>query len=116
MADMIIPDTLPGPDRPLSIGGLVSDAADILRIATDLPRPRMVDVHEDSQHIYLQLDPDPASYPALAAWAELFGGVITSQPWTTDTGEQVNICRVQFEFYGITVEAYAVIPAGPAAA
>jgi hypothetical protein len=116
MADMIIPDTLPGPDRPLSIGGLVSDAADILRIATDLPRPRCVNVHEGCQQISLQFDPDPVSYPALAAWAELFGGVIASQRWTTDTGDSVNICRVQFECYGIAVEAYAVIPAATAAA
>jgi hypothetical protein len=116
MAEMITPDTLPGPDRPLSIGGLVADAADLLRIAANLPRPCSVDVHETCQHINLQFDSDPASYAALAAWAEAFGGVVTRQPWTrSDTGEPVTICRVQFEFYGIAVEALAVIPAAPAA-
>jgi hypothetical protein len=110
-ADFILPDTLPGPDRPLSIGGLVSDAADILRDATDLPRPRSVTVYDTSQHISMQFSPDPGSYAALACWAELFGGTITSQPWQAEDGQPVNICRVQFEYYGIAVEAFAVIPA-----
>ena len=72
-------------------------------------------MHERCKHINLQFDRDPARYAALAAWAELFGGVVTSQPWTTDTADLVTICRVQFEFYGIAVEAFAVNPAGIAA-
>jgi hypothetical protein len=113
-ADFILPDTLPGPDRPLSIGGLVSDAADILRDATDLPRPTSVTVYGSSQHIDMQFDPTPGSYAALAAWAELFGGALTSRTWHNDAGEPVNICRTQFEYYGIAVCAFAVIPAGTA--
>ena len=85
-ADFILPDILPGPDRPLSIGGLVSDAADILRDATDLPRPTSVTCYENIQHIDLHFDPDPASYTALALWAEQFGATLTSSPWTEDTG------------------------------
>jgi hypothetical protein len=114
MADMIIPDTLPGADRPLSIGSLVSDAADLLRAATDLPRPLSVDVHERCQHINLHFDSDPASYPALALWAERFGATLTSQPWHDNEIGHVTICRVQFEFYGVAVEGFAVIPAGTA--
>ena len=111
MADLILPDTLPRPDRPLSIGGLTADAAEILYLATDLPRPAWVDVHEHCQHINFQFDPEPASYAALTAWANLFGGVLTSQPWTTETGQPVTICCMQFEYLGIAVEAFAVIPA-----
>jgi hypothetical protein len=116
MADMITPDTLPGPDRPLSIGGLVSDAAGILRDATDLALPTSVTVYQAEQHISLQFDPEPASYAAIAAWAELFGATLVSRPWKDQDGNEVNICRASFEYYGIAAEAYAVIPAGTAAA
>ena len=115
MTDLVIPDTLPGrPDRPLSIGGLTSDAADILRDATDLPRPTSVSIYEFSQHISFQFEPEPDSYAALAMWAELFGATITSRPWTDHTGKPVNVCRVNFEYRGIATEAFALIPAGTA--
>jgi hypothetical protein len=116
MADMITPDTLPGPARPLSIGGLVSDAADILRDAADLPRPTSVTVYQGAQHISLQFACEPGSYAAIAAWAELFGATLVSRPWKDEEGNPVNICRARFEYYGIAAEAYAVIPAGSVAA
>jgi hypothetical protein len=116
MADMIIPDTLSDLSGPLPIGSLVADAADLLSVATDLPRPQSVDVHEFCQHINLHFDSDPASYSVLALWAERFGATLTSQPWHDDTIGLVTICRVQFEFHGIAIEAFAVIPAALATA
>jgi hypothetical protein len=110
-ADYILPATLPRPGRPLSIAGLVSVAADNLSDATDLPRPTSVTVYGTSQHIDMQFDPTPASYAAPAAWAELFGGTLTSRTWHNDAREPVNICRTQFEYHGIAVCAFAVIPA-----
>ena len=116
MADITRPDTLPGPDRPLSIGGLVADAVDILRDATDLPRPTSVTVYAEVQHISFQFAREPGSYAAIAAWAELFGATLTSRPRKDQDGNPVNICRASFEYYGIAAEAFAVIPAASAAA
>jgi hypothetical protein len=111
MADITLPDTLPGPDRPLSIGGLVRDAVDILRDATDLPRPTSVTVYANAQHISFQFAREHGSYAAIAAWAELFGATLISRPWKDEDGHPVNICRASFEYYGIAAEAFAVIPA-----
>ncbi len=112
-ADLTLPDTLPGPDRPLSIGGLAADVVDILRDATDLPRPGSITIYANTQHIDLHFDSNPASYAAIAQWAGLFGATLTSRPWQHD-GKAVNICSASFEYYGIAVEAFAVIPAATA--
>ena len=117
MADMIIPDTLPGPEqnRWFPIASLVDEAAELLRIPAKLPAPSSVDVHGSCQHINLVFDPEPASFAAIAAWSDAYGGVLASQPYTTKAGEPVTICCAQFEFYGVAVEALAVIPAATAA-
>ena len=69
---------------------------------------------DDSQRIELVFDPDPASYPVLAAWAEQHGGTLTSQRWRNSAGRPANICRVQFAYHDAEVIAFAVIPAEPA--
>ena len=97
----------------LSLAGLTTSAAALLADAADLPQPAAVSV-DDSQRIDLVFDPDPASYPVLAAWAEKHGGTLTSQRWRNSAGTPVNICRVQFAYHDAEVIAFAVIPAEPA--
>ena len=110
----VIAITVPASARlALSLASLTADAADILRCNADLPQPAAVSV-DDSQRIELVFDPDPASYPALTAWARKHGGTLTSQRWHTHAGPPANICRVQFPYHDAEVIAFAVIPAEPA--
>src|SRR6266700_1149933 len=112
-ADLTLPDTLPGPDRPLSIGGLAADVVDILRDATDLPRPGSITIYANTQHIDLHFDSDPASYSAIAQGPGLCGATLASH-LCQHAGKAVNFCSASFEYHGIAVEAFAVIPVATA--
>ena len=94
---------------PLPMAGLVIAAWNLLEQAADLAQPVDVTVC-DLQHIDLQFAPDPSSSRAITLWALRFGGVLTSEPHQTERGPQT-WCRVQFDYYGIAVKAFAHIPA-----
>ncbi len=101
------------PDPPsLSIGGLAAEAASVLWDVErrGLPRPRYFSV-SGSQHVGFQFDDDPASFDALARWADLFGGTITTKPIRRDDGSPAMLCRVNFTYHGVPVEAYAIVKA-----
>jgi len=94
---------------PLPMAGLVIAAWNMLEQAADLAQPIEVSV-SDLQSIMLQFAPEPPSSRAITLWALRFGGVLSSEPHQTDDGPQT-WCRVEFDYYGITVRAFAHIPA-----
>ena len=94
---------------PLPMGALAVGLVNLLQEAADLPEPQYVSV-SDSQNISLQFAGDPASLRTLTRWALRFGSVITSQPHPGKTGTET-WCRTEFAYYGVTIDAYAHIPA-----
>ena len=94
---------------PLPIGALVVAAVNLVDQAADLPQPQAIDV-SDLQRIDLQFAPEGPSARAITQWALRFGGVLTSEPHQTEHGPQT-WCRVQFDYYGVAVTAFAHIPA-----
>jgi hypothetical protein len=100
------------PDPPLPIGALVAGAVDLLEQANDLPQPRYITVSR-TQCIDLQFAPDRSGITAVTRWAIRFGGVLTSQPHEGKYGPHIH-CEVRFDFYGVRIEAYAIIPAATA--
>ena len=118
MADMLI--EIPGyvtvvepvPDRP--VGDLAQAAANLLSANADLPQPRHVSLSAAGQQIELQFSGDPATFRAMAEWAERFGGTITGQPGADDDGTPYVRCEVRFPADAIPVRAYAYIQADKA--
>jgi hypothetical protein len=98
---------------PLPIGVLAVAAADLLQWAADLPQPRYITIHA-TQAIRVQFVSEQASVRAVAQWARRFGGVVVIEPIEAEDGPKM-YHRTEFDYYGIAVTAYAVIPAGPAA-
>jgi hypothetical protein len=99
---------------PLPIGALVVGAAELLQRAADLPAPHYVTVHDITQSISVQFAQHRASVRAITQWARRFGSVVTSYP-DEDQPDTWTWCRTDFDYYGIAVTAYALIPATPAA-
>jgi hypothetical protein len=94
---------------PLPIGILVTGAADLLNQAADLPQPIYITVYRD-QEVTLQFAQDQASLRAITRWTIRFGGVVISEPHQSKDGRTTHV-HSEFDFYGITVRAYAFIPA-----
>jgi hypothetical protein len=101
--------TMITPTDKRSIDALAEYAADLLAENSDLPAPVFFSVSEAGQQISLQFAGTPASFRALAQWAERFGGTVTGCPTTHDDGRQSVHCEVKFTDHGVKVEAYAFI-------
>jgi len=102
-------DSDPGLDRtinPLSIGGLTLLAGDLLRDATDLPRPGHVTVSQTGQRIALQFGSELGSHNSLIPWAIMFGSEVE---FSRATRKGRRLVSVAFTYYGAAVEAYAYI-------
>jgi hypothetical protein len=97
---------------PLPVGVLAVGTADLLQQAADLPQPRCIFIY-DGQAISLQFAPEQASVRAITRWALRFGSVVTSEPHQ-DTDGGPGTWHRDFDYYGITVKAYAHVPAAPA--
>jgi hypothetical protein len=97
---------------PLPMAALVIAAWNLLDQAGDLPQPHMITMY-DTQHISFQFPPEQLSLHTVARWARRFGSEMTSGPHQTERGRQT-WCRTEFDYYGVTVDAYAHIPAEPA--
>lgn len=105
------PDPLDRTANPLSIGGLVSLAADVLRDATDLPRPGYVTVHEETQQVSMLIEADASAFGTLGLWAAFFGATIQITPvCTAEIGAEHAHCHVDFDYYGVHVDVFALIP------
>jgi hypothetical protein len=100
------PELVDGELPPLPMGALAVGLAELLRAAADLPQPRYINL-SSGQFISLQFAPDRSSFDALTGWALRFGGVVASEP--REDGEIG--CHLEFAYQGVTVGAYAYIPA-----
>ena len=98
---------------PLPIGVLVVGTSDLLQQAADLPQPRYITISM-TQNVSLQFAPEQASVQAIIRWAHRFGVPMTSEPGECHDGPGT-WHRAKFGYCGIAVEAYALIPAAPAA-
>ncbi len=101
-------DLTPAEFPPLPIGALVAGTLNLLEESGGLPQPVYLTV-SDSQSVDLLFAPDPSSLRAIARWAMRFGGVMTSEPHRGKSGPET-WCRVQFDYYGVAVCAFAHIP------
>ena len=106
------PKAAAAPLTPLPISALAIATWNLLEEASDLPQPQYLTI-SDTQHIDLQFAGDPSSLRAITRWALRFGGVLTSEPHEGKSGPQTR-CRLQFDYYGVAIKAYAYIPAGTA--
>jgi hypothetical protein len=107
----LMPDGLP----PLPIRELMIGAVDLMREAIDLPQPQYATICT-TQRLGLQFPPVPASFRAITRWALRFGGVLRSDTHhDAEYGPHIH-CQLAFDYYGVRVTAYAIVPASPAAA
>jgi hypothetical protein len=96
---------------PLPIGAIVAGTADLMNQATGLPQPGYIAISSD-QRICLQFTGDRPGARAVSQWAVRFGGVLTSEH-CQDQGSCYQLCELRFDYYGVRVAAYALIPAAP---
>jgi hypothetical protein len=107
------PKAATAPLPPLPISALVIATWNLLEEASDLPQPKYLTV-SSTQSIDLQFPADKSSYRSITRWARRFGGVITSVPAQDDDKGPRTLCQVEFDYYGVRIEAYAIIPAATA--
>ena len=105
MSGPALPEIPPISTRELAVG-----LVDLFSKADGLALPKYVTIHESTQHFGLQFAPVAASYRALAAWAQRFGAVLASDDDTDQHGQPCIYARIVFEFFGVDVTAYALIP------
>jgi hypothetical protein len=98
--------------QPLSISGLVVAASNLLDQAADLPQPRYITISR-LQNISMAFTHATEGVKELGRWALRFGGEETSQPYEGDNGPET-LCRLDFDYCGLAVQAYAFVPAGTA--
>ncbi len=103
------PKAAAAPLTPLPIGALAIATWNLLEEASDLPQPHHITV-SDLQSIDLQFAADQPSLRAITRWALRFGGVLTSEPHEGKHGPQT-WCRLEFDYYGVAITAYAHVPA-----
>jgi hypothetical protein len=99
--------------RARSLTDLTLIATDLLKQAADndLPAPDMARLSTGGQEVSVSFPGHRDTFRTLARWAELFGGTVTGEPYTRDTGEESVYCQVRFPYLGVSVEAYAFITA-----
>ena len=98
---------------PLPIAALMIGVYNLLQEGADLPQPCYLSVSETAQQIDLQFPGKQPALRAITAWAHRFGSVVTTHPHRDERGQFTRVAAT-FGYYGLTVKAYAYIPAGPA--
>jgi hypothetical protein len=106
--------TMSAPAEKRSIDALAEYAADVLAANTDLPAPVYYAVSQSAQQVSFMFDDTPASFRALAEWAERLGSTVISQPHTYDGWQSVH-CQMKYTDHGVNVEAFAFIKIAKAA-
>jgi hypothetical protein len=99
---------------PLPMAALMIGVYNLLQEGADLPQPWYISVSETSQRIDLQFPGKQPSRQAITGWAHRFGSAVTTDPHRDERGEYTRVAAT-FGYYGLTVTAYAFIPAAPAA-
>ena len=100
------------PLPPLPLGALAVGLANLLQDAAQLPQPRYIALF-DPEQISMQFAPIQPSTKAITRWARRFGGVVITETRQGQDGPET-WCTAKFSYYGVTVKAYARIPADPA--
>jgi hypothetical protein len=100
--------TMISPAGKRSIAALAEYTAGLLAANSDLPAPQYLTMSQHGQEVVFQFDDTPASFRALAQWAERFGGTLTGEPHTYDGWQSVH-CTVKFTDHEVKVEAYAFV-------
>ena len=98
---------------PLPMAALTIGVYNLLQDGANLPQPCYVSVSQTSQQIDLQFPGKQPSRRAIGQWAHRFGSAVTTDPHQDERGQFTRIAAT-FGYYGLTVTAYAYIPAGPA--
>ena len=91
-----------------------SASADLLQEAADLPQPCYVTVYADQPADRPAVPRQAGQRRAITRWAHRFGSVVTSQPAPRRARPVTRPGTATFGYYGLTVTAYAHIPATPA--
>jgi hypothetical protein len=94
---------------PLPIGALVACALDLMQETAGLPQPRYITIHQSTQAIGLQFEPEACSLMNITRWALQFGSVLVTKPYEDERGP-ATWCQTDFDYYGVNVHAYARIP------
>ena len=94
---------------PIPLGALAVGAANLLEDAAHLPQPRYIALF-DPEQISMQFAPAKPSITAITRWAKRFGGVVTAQTRPGKGGPETWYSTT-FRYYGVSVQAYARIPA-----
>jgi hypothetical protein len=97
------------PLPPLPLGALAVGVANLLQDAAQLPQPRYVALF-DPEQVSIQFAPVKASIKAITRWARHFGGVVVTEARPSQDGPET-WCTAEFSYYGVSVKAYARIPA-----
>ena len=98
---------------PLPIAALMIGVYNLLQEGADLLQPCLVSVSQTGQRIDMQFPGKHTSLRAITAWAHRFGSAVTKQPHHDERGQFTRVAA-RFGYYGLTVTAYAYIPADPA--
>jgi hypothetical protein len=108
-------DTTPAELPPLPMAALMIGVYNLLSDGADLPQPCHVDVSEAGQSIDMQFPGTQPSQRAIFQWAHRFGSeTVTTHPHQDERGHFTRVTAT-FGYYGLTVKAYAHVPAAPAA-
>jgi hypothetical protein len=97
---------------PLPMAALMIGVYNLLQEGADLPQPCYVSVSETGQRIDLQFPGKQPSKRAIGQWAHRFGSAVTTDPHRDERGQFIRVTAT-FGYYGLTVTAYAYIPAAP---
>ena len=98
---------------PLPMAALMIGVYNLLQEGADLPQPCYLSVSQTSQQIDLQFPGKHPSLRAITGWAHRFGSAVTKHPHHDERGQYTRVTAT-FSYYGLTVKAYAYIPAAPA--
>ena len=98
---------------PLPVAALMIGVCNLLRDGADLPQPCYISVSQTSQRIDLQFPGKQPGRRAIGQWAHRFGSTVTTDPHRDERGQFTRVAAT-FGYYGLTVTAYAYIPATPA--
>jgi len=108
--DQTAPDTTLPELPPLPMAALMIGVYNLLQDGADLPQPCYVSVSEAGQDISLQFPGRQPSLRAITGWARRFGSAVSQHPHRDERGPSTHVTAT-FSYYGLTVKAYAFIPA-----
>ena len=103
-------DTTPAELPPLPMAALMIGVYNLLQDGADLPQPCYVTVSETGQQIDLQFPGTRPGKRAITQWARRFSSVVHTRPHYDGRGVFVRV-TTRFGYYGLTIKAYAYIPA-----